>query len=107
MNFDSSVNTDTVDPDGSTITMGTDNRFTGPTAADDATSALATALNDALSKLGIDGEYEVTSAGTSLKIAARAGSSADGTSGSITSTTYSDAAVGAAGAVSPRNNNCR
>ncbi|SFF95459.1 flagellin [Desulfotomaculum arcticum] len=86
-----------VSADGLTITLGTSD------ATDDAGSAaaLASILNDAFDAAGIDGQYEATSAGAALTISAIAGSEADGPAGSIAGTTYSDAAVGAAGAVTP------
>ncbi len=86
-----------VSADGLTITLGTADATDEAGSAD----ALKTILNQAFAAAGIDGQYEVTNAGADLTISALAGSEADGPAGSITGTTYSDAAVGAAGAVTP------
>ncbi|AQS59842.1 flagellin [Desulforamulus ferrireducens] len=99
--LDKSVDTTTVGADGQTITLGTKaGTFADANAA---ATALANALNSALTKLGIGSDYQVTATGDQLTISAIAGSAADGLAGTIAATTYSDAAVGTEGVVTPGN----
>lgn len=86
-----------VSADGQTITLGTSD------ATDDAGSATAlkNILNQAFTNAGLDTEYLASNAGATLTIGAKAGSTADGTAGSLTGYTFSGVGVGTDGTLTP------